>query len=1302
MDGVVVKFSKFITSDRRIIRVSNTRHSKISIHFLNDDCLIHVFQFLPIADRIRVERVCRRWQRVSKESWFDRKSLNVYTDKSGLSSSSNELLLRSPRALCEILKHCGSYLKKLEFVGYVDELIDIGARIGSLCPNLQYLELAGVTRIVLKNIAENCTDIRSFSLRDTFDSCEDELSLLFARNKRLETLEFICDARTNDGKFWLRIPTESIQTLYILNSSLSTSYFNEAVRKMKNLSKLTFDFCEDFDDESMEAICSVASLTEIQTGVYLGHIESLRPIVNLKNLKVAEFSLSDYVDDEFLIQLCQNCSQLTDVDISGCKVTDAGVASVTLLPKIERLTLNFLRITAKAFNVMPKLKAIECFKCKRISTRCFSHMIETSEDLELLNVCYCKVYNSTVKRAIIATKKRANNMTLRILEMSAAKKEDVVEADRTGINTLNDDCLMHVIQFLPIVDRVRIERVCKRWLAISLDSWRSFKILNFESECWGFNNPETLTKLNRRIFKKVLNRCGNFLTSIEFTDSTDRLGPNILNSVASFCPNIQHLDASDLEVSPWSLRVISEKCNKLVYFAVGNCTDDCDYELSLIFESNRELKRLCVYSNFEVTGSCLKKLNGDTIESIIFENCPSISLEHFNVVRGFCKLKQLVLEHFHDSNTDTMKDISSCCSNLKYLTLALCPFYLNSLQCIANLTNLKILDLSSNVSVDDELLVLVGANCKLLKQVDISYCNAVTNTGLASIVSLPNLESLFVEDLNNVDDEVFRAMPTLRQMDCSYCSNMRDAGLVRLIEASENMEHLFLSNCKKISNDLLEAAIRATKKRTNQVVLKLHLSNTDVRLSKASGTSPFLRVVPMIVITHVGKVEMNAEQKEMGINALNDDCLMHIIQYLPIVDRVRIERVCKRWLAISLNSWYNFNSLNFENKCWGFRNPVTLTKVNRRIFKKVLNRCGKFLISVEFLDSNGRLGPHILKSVASFCPNVQYLDASDLEVSPCSLRALAKKCHKLVFFAVGNCTDKCDCELSSLFANNRELKRLCVQSNFEVTGECLKGLNSHSIESIIFTSCPWITMDNFHVVRGYRNLKQLVLEDYLDFYEDIMKDISLCSKSLRYLSLSVGDSYMNSLIHISKLRNLHSLDLSSNLSVENELLVSIGANCKLLKQVDISYCNAVTNTGLASIVSLPKLESLFVESLNNIDDEVFHAMPALRQMDCSFCVNLRDAGLVRLIEASENVEHLYLNRCENVSNELLEAAIRATKKRENEVVLKMHLSNTNVRLDKASDTSPFLRVVPMIIVTDEFGLSESVSAPHTKWDFYLL
>lgn len=184
--------------------------------------------------------------------------------------------------------------------------------------------------------------------------------------------------------------------------------------------------------------------------------------------------------------------------------------------------------------------------------------------------------------------------------------------------------------------------VCKRWHAASQDSWYNFKELNFLNQCWGFNRSSSVDRINSRIIKKILRRCGKFLIAIEFSEPSRRLGPNVLNLIAKSCPNIQIIDASELEVSPSCIRALAYNCNKITSFSIGDCTDDCDVELSLLFEKNRKLSSLFVNCNFEVTGECLSKLNTESIKSIIFENCPSISLKHFKVskirtlIRIFC------------------------------------------------------------------------------------------------------------------------------------------------------------------------------------------------------------------------------------------------------------------------------------------------------------------------------------------------------------------------------------------------------------------------------------------------------------------------------------------------------------------------------------------------------------------------------------------------------------------------------------------------------------------------------------------
>ncbi|XP_011500466.1 PREDICTED: F-box/LRR-repeat protein 13-like [Ceratosolen solmsi marchali] len=422
-----------------------------------------------------------------------------------------------------------------------------------------------------------------------------------------------------------------------------------------------------------------------------------------------------------------------------------------------------------------------------------------------------------------------------------------------GIHKLNNDCIRSIFQYLSIVDRIRIERVCKRWQIISRTSWYDIKDLNFDNELWGFKKSSFIEKINYRIFKKVLNRCGQFLISIEFYDYNSRLGPNVLNIVARFCPNLQYLYASDLTVSPWSIKNLANSCCKIRLFSIGNCTDKCDKELSALFKRNADLNQLNVYWNNKITGKCLSKLNSESIETIIFFDCPSILLRHFNVVKNFQNLKVLVMDHFHDSysffnNNNTMDNIGSCSEKLRILTLSSCPLYTTSLDKIANLTSLECLDLSCNDSVDDDVLIMIGANCKLLKTVDLSDCNAVTNMGLSHIVSLPLLKSLLIEYLNNISDEVFTRMPNLIHMDCSYCSNVRNTGLATLIELSENIEYLNLSNCKNISNELLEAAVISTKKRKNNTVLKMYLGQTDIDISKVRNTSPYLKLFPMIVV----------------------------------------------------------------------------------------------------------------------------------------------------------------------------------------------------------------------------------------------------------------------------------------------------------------------------------------------------------------------------------------------------------------------------------------------------------------------
>lgn len=89
-------------------------------------------------------------------------------------------------------------------------------------------------------------------------------------------------------------------------------------------------------------------------------------------------------------------------------------------------------------------------------------------------------------------------------------------------------------------------------------------------------------------------------------------------------------------------------------------------------------------------------------------------------------------------------------------------------------------------------------------------------------------------------------------------------------------------------------------------------------------------------------------------------------------------------------------------------------------------------------------------------------------------------------------------------------------------------------------------------MKKFKNLKVLMLEHFHDSNENAMSNIGFCKDSLKTLTLALCPFYSSTLLNVSKLTNLETLDLSSNASVNDGTLKCIGTNCRLLKRVDLS------------------------------------------------------------------------------------------------------------------------------------------------------
>ncbi|XP_031782796.1 F-box/LRR-repeat protein 2-like isoform X3 [Nasonia vitripennis] len=389
---------------------------------------------------------------------------------------------------------------------------------------------------------------------------------------------------------------------------------------------------------------------------------------------------------------------------------------------------------------------------------------------------------------------RAKSKRARRNEIVGSWNPDV----EVAINKLNDDCLTKIFMFLPIVDRVRIEGVCKRWRNISKESWQNFKTLNADLAIWGsdvvFYSPNV-----RRILEQVLQRSGSFLRHLDLFLFL-RMESYILHSIGNLCPNLQYLDIQTIKLTLPAMKILTKNCHNLKALTFGESTMACDdTPLSEFFSENKQLQYLKLVLNYSCTGKCLLSLPAD-MDTIIMERCSLRSINYLSrALKQFGQLK-------------TFSFMRSVCS-------ALCdpfPTVIHSLP-----TTLKILEMSNLLFSNIDC---IAENCKKLYHLDISGSKNVTETGIQAITSLPEIKHLVLNYLPEITGYNFTYMPKLQTLCCRGCDHLKDDGLCTLLTMCDLIEFMDLYGCVQITNILLKCALNVVKTRTNNLVLHLILS----------------------------------------------------------------------------------------------------------------------------------------------------------------------------------------------------------------------------------------------------------------------------------------------------------------------------------------------------------------------------------------------------------------------------------------------------------------------------------------------
>ena len=95
-------------------------------------------------------------------------------------------------------------------------------------------------------------------------------------------------------------------------------------------------------------------------------------------------------------------------------------------------------------------------------------------------------------------------------------------------------------------------------------------------------------------------------------------------------------------------------------------------------------------------------------------------------------------------------------------------------------------------------------------------------------------------------------------------------------------------------------------------------------------------------------------------------------------------------------------------------------------------------------------------------------------------------------------------------------------------------------------------------------------------------------------------------------------------------------------------------------------------NLDKVTGLGFVNLSNIRKLNCRACINLQDNNVIDLLRCASNLELLNIQCCETITNSVMDVAIEVTKRRSNNVVLKMIFYNTSISYDKITDISPLL------------------------------
>ncbi|XP_004706700.1 F-box/LRR-repeat protein 17 [Echinops telfairi] len=300
------------------------------------------------------------------------------------------------------------------------------------------------------------------------------------------------------------------------------------------------------------------------------------------------------------------------------------------------------------------------------------------------------------------------------------------------------------------------------------------------------------------------------------------------------------------------------------------------------------------------------------------------------------------------------------------------------------------------------------------------------------------------------------------------------------------------------------------------------------------------------------------------------------------------------------------------------------------------------------LSSRQQVTDELLEKIASRSQNIIEINISDCRsMSDTGVCVLAFKCPGLLRYTAYRCKQLSDTSIIAVASHCPLLQKVHVGNQDKLTDEGLKQLGSkcRELQDIHFGQCYQISDEGMVVIaKGCLKLQRIYMQENKLVTDQSVKAFAEHCPELQYVGFMGCSVTSKGVIHLTKLRNLSSLDLRHITELDNETVMEIVKRCKNLSSLNLCL-NWIINDRCVEVIAKEgqNLKELYLVSCKITDYALIaigrHSM-TIETVDVGWCKEITDQGATLIAQSSKSLRYLGLMRCDKVNEVTVEQLVQ--------------------------------------------------------------